>query len=119
VKPSGRGLLGTSSSVWEPVGLGADSEMTEVMAAEGTESAILVTSGAEEETVAEAVAEAEAWATGTEVVGGAVELDAELPEGEAEPLPLPVELPPVEGPEEPEAPSQRAGPGISYESMGA
>ena len=75
--------------------------MTEVMAADGTESLIWVTSGTE---VAVGAEVAEAGTTGT------VELEDEPEEG-AEPL---VELPPVEGPEEPEeAPSQRAGPGIS------
>jgi hypothetical protein len=88
--------------------------MVEVRAAEGTESAILVTAGAEV-TVELAAWVAEAWETGTEVATGTVELleepeGAATPEGEAEPE---VELP-VAGPEEPdEAPSQRAGPGIS------
>jgi hypothetical protein len=83
--------------------------MTEVMAADGTESLIAVTPGIE---VAVGGAElAEAWTTGT------VELEEEPVEGVV--VELPLLLPPVEGPEEPdEAPSQRAGPGMEYESMG-
>ena len=116
MKPSGRGLLGMSSEVSVPVGVGRAVEMVDVRAAEGTESAILVTAGAEV-TVELAAWVAEAWETGTEVATGTVELleepeGAATPEGEAEPEPE-VELP-VAGPEEPdEAPSQRAGPGIS------
>jgi hypothetical protein len=81
------------------------------MAAEGTESLIAVTSGME--VAVGGAEEAEAWTMGT------VELEEDPVEGVVVELPLPLLLPPVEGPEEPdEAPSQRAGPGMEYESMG-
>lgn len=118
MKPSGRALLGMSSSVSEPVGVGMAVEMVEVRAAEGTDSAILVTEGAEVTEASAAwvllaapVTEA-CWTGAVPVAMGMVELEAE-PEGAAEPVEL-LEPEPVEGPEEPdEAPSQRAGPGIS------